>query len=122
MLMLDRHVDTAILAINDDSILRTGAPFDRFDLLVIAGTQISSKPGGDKANHIAWDVLAKQQLPACTGNIVIITEAGDIDTSMFEHTEGLPSIEYVESRFLVETVAKKLITFSRNHALPLRAS
>ncbi|NTV08169.1 MAG: hypothetical protein HGA81_06145, partial [Chlorobium limicola] len=44
MLLMDRTVDAVILCINDTSLLQTGLPFVRFDLLVLAGSEINMPP------------------------------------------------------------------------------
>jgi cyanophycin synthetase len=82
MLLADRSVEVIVLNVNDVQILRRGLPFDRFDVLVVAGSfiQIPTKipPQTEiSAKSLSQDVL-KALLPACLGDIFLLpgAEAG----------------------------------------------
>lgn len=72
MLALDRRVDAMILAIEDDSVLRTGLPLDRFDALILAGSCLRAHKPHAAANlqRLLNEVLLCV-LPACDGVVVV---------------------------------------------------
>jgi cyanophycin synthetase len=76
-LCLDRAVDALVLSINDDSILRTGLPFPRFDVLVLAGGHIVRRDK-DAApapiEPVIRDILTVV-LPACDGTVLTIDQS-----------------------------------------------
>jgi cyanophycin synthetase len=76
-LCLDRAVDALVLSINDDSILRTGLPFPRFDILVLAGSHVVPR-NKDAATApiepVIRDILTVV-LPACDGTILTIDQS-----------------------------------------------
>ncbi len=77
MLVLGRRVDLALVAINDDSILHQGLPFDRFDMLILAGANIrpdKAEAGQGRENLIAQ--LLASLLPSCDGVIITPGTAG----------------------------------------------
>jgi cyanophycin synthetase len=67
-------VDAAVVAVDEAAVLQTGLPFDRFDVLVIAGNDIVARqPHGLTSEQLAEQVL-KSLLPMCAG--VVLTVAG----------------------------------------------
>ncbi|MBC8524513.1 MAG: cyanophycin synthetase [Chlorobium phaeobacteroides] len=63
MLNVDTTVDTILLSLDNDSVLRTGLPFARFDLLVLAG---------ELATEDSMTEILDMILPACDGKIISI--------------------------------------------------
>jgi cyanophycin synthetase len=86
MLSIDQNVGAIVLSINDDSVLRTGLPFARFDVLVIAG--VNFPPQSEAANSEGLGELLRALLynilPACDGAIIAIENPG-LKISGFEH-------------------------------------
>lgn len=77
MLVLSRRVDLALVAVNDDSILHQGLPFDRFDMLILAGANIrpdKAEAGQGRETLIAQ--LLASLLPSCDGVIITPGTAG----------------------------------------------
>jgi cyanophycin synthetase len=76
-LSLDRAVDALVLSINDDSILRTGLPFPRFDVLVLAGSHIvrgNKDAAPAPIEPVIRDILTVV-LPACDGTVLTIDQS-----------------------------------------------
>lgn len=71
MLALDRRVDAIVLEITDDSILKEGLPWARYDVLVLAGKNWPHPSGASTYSETALAQLwLEQLLPACDGMVV----------------------------------------------------
>ncbi|ASQ90567.1 hypothetical protein CHL67_06200 [Prosthecochloris sp. GSB1] len=70
MFVIDNSVEAIVLAVDDDSVLFTGLPFARFDMLVLAGTKLgaSERSGGNAGEDSMREVL-RLVLPACDGRV-----------------------------------------------------
>ncbi len=76
MLVLDRKVEAIVLCVDDDSLLYTGLPFARIDLLVLAGTALALSPRSvGAASGDSMREALELVLPACDGRIVPIEGA-----------------------------------------------
>ena len=77
ILMRDPSVGAAIVSVNDARVLRTGLPFDRFDVLVLAGAHVAM-PGdrGKQAHEEMLRELLATILPACDGRVVTVAGSG----------------------------------------------
>lgn len=87
ILMGDRTVDAAILCINDASLWSHGLPFDRFDVLVLAGTRIDVPSNFTRLS--AEDLLGKMLamiLPACDGTVLALEGAGVTTAGLEQRT------------------------------------
>jgi cyanophycin synthetase len=109
MLILDKTVDAACLSVNDDSLLRTGLPFDRFDVLVLAGKHLL-KHGRENASppEMQWRSVLAALLPACTGKVLSVAGLG-LET---ESRHGMPAdrrIEPVARDRMAEAVTAELL-------------
>ncbi len=84
MLALNRQVDAMVLAITEDSVLKTGLPLARYDALVLAGKQW---PRGEKASAAPMRNLVplwlQHLLPACDG-VVMVQQATGIKIADIE--------------------------------------
>lgn len=82
VLMRDRGVDAAVVSIDDRSVLGTGLPFDRFDVLVIAGPSVAATTAAGAGNgerlqrRPVADVLAAIA-PNCDGAVVRVADGAD---------------------------------------------
>lgn len=77
-LCADRSVGTIVLSLNDDSVLRTGLPFSRVDVLVVAGAHILPHrrvPGTPNLAPVLGELLGCI-LPACDGIVLTIEGSG----------------------------------------------
>ena len=75
---VDRSVGAIVLSINDDGVLRTGLPFPRFDVLVLAGAHIlphSAVPETPNLNPVLNELLSLI-LPACDGTVLTVDQSG----------------------------------------------
>ena len=63
MLMLDNRVEAAVLLVNDMRVLRSGLPFERFDVLLVAGDALGGSRVGDLRELLA------ALTPACDGTV-----------------------------------------------------
>jgi cyanophycin synthetase len=79
MLLADRSVEVVVLNVNDIQILRKGLPFDRFDVLVVAGSFIrlptKMQPQAEVGAKSLMHDLLKALLPACLGDIYLLPGA-----------------------------------------------
>ncbi len=77
MLALNRQVDAMVLSVDEDSVLRTGLPWARYDVLVLAGRhwpraqQATDLPQANPAR--LW---LQHLLPACDGLVMAHQAAG----------------------------------------------
>jgi cyanophycin synthetase len=77
MLLTERTVNAVLLCINDITLLSTGLPFERFDLFVLAGTEINLPLGiSEDERDLQLQTLLDFILPACDGNIIIVENDG----------------------------------------------
>lgn len=84
-LVLDRKAEAIVLSISDTGVLRTGLPFARFDLLVLAGSHLAlneSETARLGAGQVMQSLLALI-LPACDG-VVFTMEGSGLSISGME--------------------------------------
>ncbi|CAM3443069.1 Cyanophycin synthetase [Halomonas lysinitropha] len=76
-LVRDRRPSAVVMSILDIYMLRTGLPVPRFDLLVIAGSQLQVPRGADDNQRKRWlyELLALL-LPACDGEVITVADSG----------------------------------------------
>lgn len=88
MLCLNRGVDAMVVAVGDDSVLRTGLAFDRFDALILAGVQLrcGQAMSNDAHRRRLRDLLASL-LPGCDG-VVVTHASGGLRVDGFEGLTG----------------------------------
>jgi cyanophycin synthetase len=76
-LVVDRSVDAVVLCINDAGVLQTGLPFERFDLLVLAGSDLVSSAGQSRDNRpVGMQPLLDALLPCCDGKVMVVAGSG----------------------------------------------
>lgn len=69
MLCLDRSTDAILLGVTDDSLLRTGLPFPRLDVLALIGDNVRPRyPQTDDKTPLHR--LIEALLPACDGRVL----------------------------------------------------
>lgn len=67
-LICDPQVESAIICVEDERMLRTGLPVDRFDVLVLAGPAAA---GGDAQTWASWQAFAQTLALMCHGPVII---------------------------------------------------
>lgn len=73
MLTLDRNTDAMVLSVSDGSVLSTGLPFARFDLLVLAGAVSAASDRHERPDpEITMRELLELLLPCCDGKVITI--------------------------------------------------
>jgi cyanophycin synthetase len=76
-LVMDRSIDAMILCVNDISLLSTGLPFERFDLLVLAGPDITGPPDMDNTGiDLQLQALFDFIAPCCDGEVIMVSGTG----------------------------------------------
>jgi cyanophycin synthetase len=75
-LALDRSVGAIVLSIGEDSVMRTGLPVARFDMLVLAGAQVSVPGQAAPVLRTTLETMLMMLLPACDGQVLVIDGAG----------------------------------------------
>jgi cyanophycin synthetase len=70
-LIADPSVDVMVLCVDDESILKTGLPVDRFDVLLLAGPP---KAAASAPTWQRWRGFARFLLKACTGPVMVNTD------------------------------------------------
>lgn len=118
VLLRDRSVAAVVLSINEASVLRTGLPFDRFDVLVLAGPHVAlPKNSGTATREGVFRGLLAAILPACDGKVVTVKGAG-LNISGYEHlAPGLWVNEPVEPDRVVDGVVEALAEADERHEL-----
>lgn len=122
MLMLDKSVAAAVVSIHDVSLLRTGLPFDRFDLLVLGGPHVTvpADMGEQKRDGVVRDLL-RAILPACTGKVITVAGSG-LAVEAYEHlAPGQWVTEPVPSERLVDCVTREMFAADEQSKAPLGA-
>ncbi len=118
MLMGEKGVDAMVFCINDASVLRTGLPFERFDLLVVAGSHLLRQPLlGEISEAVQLRTLFDVLSRSCDGKVILAAGSG-------LEVHGLPdssSAEFlrepVEQRRLVVTIAEAMIAAEGNYSI-----
>lgn len=109
ILLTDKNVEAVVLCINDAHLLLSGLPFDRIDLLVLAGARVDPS-ATDKVARVSDNPLielVKQfLLPACTGKVLLAPESGlEIKAAM---PQGKWVLEKIPQNNLADCIAKEL--------------
>jgi len=105
MLSVDTTVNAILLSLNNDSVLQTGLPFARFDLLVLAGELAT----GDSLTEIL-DMI----LPACDGKIISI-EGSKPGEKSYEQVTQTGWEQPVSSDVAAEKILSEMIACKSKH-------
>jgi cyanophycin synthetase len=77
ILLADQRVEAVVLGINDRSILRTGLPFDQFDVLVLAGQHLRLDGLSDGlSREQVCNEMCNILVSACAGKVLTVAEPG----------------------------------------------
>lgn len=113
-LALNRNVGAMVLAIEDDSILRTGLPVDRCDALILAGGNLNSRQERNRESHQRWmSELMRSLLPACDGVVVAPKIGGlklqgfrELSTATWHEMEGAIPLVCAQTVEMVKALVK----------------
>ena len=109
LLLRDRGVDAVVLSIQDADVLQTGLPFDQFDVLVLAGTQMSVGAHATAAlSAQAMLVVLQAILPACSGQ-VLASDPMRLTLLDFEGATSAKVLAPVAADNLAEEVVRLLL-------------
>lgn len=71
--VLSEQVEAMVLSLSDLSVLRSGLPFDRYDVLVLAGADISiAQDEGTMDHEKLFEDLVEALIPACAGSKLLL--------------------------------------------------
>lgn len=108
MFVIDNSVEAIVLGVDDDSVLFTGLPTARFDLLVLAGKKLdaSERSGGDVGEGSMREVL-QLVLPGCDGRVLCLEGA---ETLAGYRLAPAPAVreETLSSSSAVETIVSSV--------------
>ncbi|MFZ4551309.1 MAG: acetate--CoA ligase family protein [Aquabacterium sp.] len=77
LLMLERAMDAMVLSIQDDSVLYTGLPLPRFDVAIIAGSNLrQSQPEHPQPMAKVMTEVLDAVLPACDHTVIVSDSCG----------------------------------------------
>lgn len=120
LLVGEKEVAAIVLCINDTGILRKGLPFERFDVLVVAGRHlVASKGENTRPPEFFLRSLFDALAPCCDGKVFVVEGAGvNIDTPLRCSPaevvkESLPPDQ------VATAIADEMIAAGLRHAAPL---
>ena len=114
ILSFDRTVEVIILSLNDAKVLRTGLPFARIDLLVLAGVDISGPATGIEKEKLLRELLMSL-LPACDGKVVVVEGSGLGVSSPATQAVVPWSVVSVKEQELLGVVFKEIRKAEKRH-------
>ncbi len=117
ILMGDKSVDAAILCINDLRVLHTGLPFERFDLLVLAGTHLLPDAKDRASRVVQLRTLFNALSPCCDGKVIVVEGSRIAVHALLSSSSAELLKEPVAQDALVETIAEAMIAADDNHRI-----
>jgi cyanophycin synthetase len=121
ILVGEQNVDAVVLCVHDTGMLSTGLPFERFDLMVIAGSHINLPEGqGNHAvNEFHLNTMLDFILPCCDGSVIVVDDNGLESLEILESLpEGLMKINVAKNQ-AVDVISEAMIDFDRKHRIGL---
>ena len=111
----DRNVEAIILNVNDDSLLSTGMPFARFDLLIIAGMHISTS-SPESRNEAVFHQLLTAMLPACDGQILTLLDSG-LEIGAYQAcTTAIWKSAPVNKKEALDYISEQILELQQHHS------
>jgi len=112
----DNDVDAVVLSISDTGVLRTGLPFERYDMLVFAGSHIAVTGAErqiplERLLHDFYRALS----PCCDGRVIVVSGSGMDNPELFGKLPVEVTNEPVAKSLAVETIVAALIHAERKH-------
>jgi len=115
LLMFDEKVSAAIVSIVDAEVLKSGLPFDRFDILLVAGKHVESKGQGRTGAQQRLTAIVSAIIPHCSALVVAERGAGLLDPFGEEELGRLQIITGVQQDTLAHTIGKMAIEANEKH-------
>ncbi len=114
----EKSVDAVVLCINDTAVLRTGLPFARFDLLVLAGSHFVTPEGqGGVSRVVQLRNLFNAFSPCCDGKVMVVGGSGiDVRASLLSSQAEFLK-EPIPQSSLVDTIVAAMIQADGNHRI-----
>jgi cyanophycin synthetase len=114
----EKGVAAVVLCINDTSVLHTGLPFERFDILVFAGSHLII-PVSQSGQSIAMQLRALFDAfsPCCDGKVIAVAGSGIEVCSLPSFSSAELLQEPVAQHCLVATIAEAMIEAEENHRI-----
>lgn len=112
----EKNINALVMCSNDMSVLQTGLPFERFDLLVFAGTHFSRQPGERLPStkvqlRMFFDMLS----PSCDGAVIVVAEPGEeIEESLALLPAELLKKSVPQHRIVME-IAEAMMNATEKH-------
>lgn len=118
MLIGEKSIDAVVLCINDTAVLRTGLPFERFDLLVLAGSHFITPVGqSEEPKVVQLRHLFNAFSPACDGKVMVVAGSGIDVRTPFPSSPAELLKEPVPQSSLVDTIVAAMIQADGNHRI-----
>ena len=114
----EKSVDAVVLCINDATVLGTGLPFARFDLLVLAGSHFVTPDGqSEEPKAVQLRNLFNAFSPGCDGKVMVVAGSGiDVRAPLLSlQAEFLK--EPVPQSSLVDAIVAAMIQADGNHRI-----
>lgn len=116
ILLSDQSVGAVVIGIHDTSILQTGLPFDRFDVLVVAGTHLKhhSNSGGPLKEGVLHEML-NILLMVCEREVITVMGSGvEVPSSL--RPDGTAQVRTsVPPEQAAEAAVNSLLAAERKH-------
>ena len=81
----EKGVTAIVLGVNDMSVMHTGLPFDRFDLLVFAGSYLRTQQSTqNQPESVHFRALYNLCSPGCDGNVIVAGAPEKVIPQAFE--------------------------------------
>ena len=114
----EKGVKALLLCINDMSVLRTGLPFDRFDLLIVAGAHITSPDShSDLLDATRLRTIFDVCSPSCVDKVLIMAEPDMVAQTPFELLPKELLKSAVSPLQMVFTITEAMIEADRRHRI-----
>lgn len=118
ILLGEKGVDAVVLCINDTSLMRTGLPFSRFDLLVLAGSHLVVPAGQNRESRaLHLRALFNAFSPCCDGSVLVAAGSGIEVRALPPLSSAELLKEPVARHALVATIAEGMIESARKHCI-----
>jgi cyanophycin synthetase len=119
ILMLDKHVKAAVVCINDVRALRNGLPFDRFDVLVIAGNHLAIPSASEKQtadmSQVALRRVVDALIPACQSKVFVVDKLSAEPRPNFESSKAMFINDLQDEQEITSAVVQELIKADERH-------
>jgi cyanophycin synthetase len=115
-LVAERQLGAMVVSVNDIGTLRTGLPFARYDVLVLAGRHIMGLDAAEKQEQQQLVLeLFTSILPACDGRVVMLEGSGVKVQGLQRVTRARWDDVAITADQLVGEVSSEMMTYEAKH-------